>query len=188
MLDWKIFAASIAALLIISTLLIGGSGIGGFFGSVGKTIGDWLGNSPFGGFFGSSSPKTNEVDLTLHPRNLTLKSESAVNITTPSIILEEFNGKIRIDFESNTLTLEESNSPLKLNLDLQNITIEKIKIGRLAIENTEFEIKPNITTDNGTIEMVNFIGRCTIEENSIKLKGNLSILAVRIGDLNWKIS
>ena len=45
MFDWKILAASFAALLVVSSVLVGGFGFTDILG----TLSDWMGESPLSG-------------------------------------------------------------------------------------------------------------------------------------------
>lgn len=186
MLDWKILAASFASLLVISSVLVGNFGVQDFFSDVVDGIGDLLGGSPFGGFFGTPSSKNKEVEITLFPQSFTLQSDSILNISN-SVGIEGFDGVLHLYFTNQSLVMKEKNSPLTLNLRLEHLEIENIKLGKTTVENMAFEVKPNITTNNGTMEMTNFLGRAVVEENKLTLHGNVSLLKITIGDLQFEL-
>ncbi len=50
MLDWKIMGAAFAALLIVSAVVVGGTGGFGVTDIFDRLM-DWLKSSPYGGFF-----------------------------------------------------------------------------------------------------------------------------------------
>ena len=187
MLDWKIVGASFAALIVISTVMLGNFGIGDFFSDLFGKTGDLLGGSPFGGFFSNPTARNMEVDVTLFPDNFVLIPDSKINLTIDSINLEEFQGEIRVYFSTQTLVLKEANSPLIVNTPLQEIKIENIVLNKLLLENEAFEIKPNISTSNGTMDMTGFLGTAFIHEDNIELIGNVSSLRIEIAGLEFQL-
>jgi len=180
MLDWKILAASFAALLFVSSMLIGGLGITDFFSTIVNKISEWFGSSPFGNVFSSPAKATNEnVDITLYTSVFTLKPDSNINISTDEITLTEFNGEVEADFQSNTLTFKHSNTPLTISTALQETHIINLKLDKLLVENIQLQIKSekwNITSSNASIEIYDFYGTASITNKSIILKGNVSRL------------
>ena len=78
MLDWKILAASMVALLVISSLFIGGGGVRDSLSSILDKISEYLGTSPFSGFLTSDNNVEavgdKPVSLLLSPDTLTLNS------------------------------------------------------------------------------------------------------------------
>lgn len=187
MLDWKILAASFVALLVVSSVLLGGFGIGEFFSDLINKIGEWLGSSPFGGFFSTPTAKTKEIDIVLYPANLSLKPDSSINVSTDMITLTNFKGEISTDFENETLIFKESDSSLIVEIPLERITIPDLQIKKMSFENVRFDMKPNITGENGSIEIYDFLGKGIIAVGSVEFQGNVSKMTVKIGDMEWEV-
>ena len=187
MLDWKIVGASFAALIVISTVMLGNFGIGDFFSDLFDRTGNRLGGSPFGGFFSTPTARNMEVNVTLFPDDFVLIPDSAINLTIEPINLEDFQGEIRVYFSNQTLILKEKNSPLTINTDLRDIEIENLVLNKLLLEDEAFEIEPNITTSNGTIDMTGFLGTAFIHTDNIELIGNVSSLKIEIAGLEFQL-
>lgn len=187
MLDWKILAASFVALLVVSSVLLGGFGIGEFFSDLMNKIGEWLGSSPFGGFFSTPTAGTKEIDIVLYPANLSLKPDSSINVSTDAVTLTNFKGEINADFEDEVLIFRESGSSLTVETPLKRITIPDLQIKRLSFENIRFAVKPNITGENGSIEIYDFLGRGTITVGTVEFQGNISRMTVKMGDMEWEV-
>lgn len=178
MLDWKIMAASFAALLVASTVLVGG--VGGFgVTDVFNQLMDWLKSSPFGGFFQAPIASTNEVDITLFPKTYELKTTSDINLSIGSIELLQFNGDILADFEGKSLVFQESNTPLNIRMPLQSMTIQDISVSKIILENARFIVRSNeldTSGDNSTIEISDFSGEIRFNMDSVELHGNVSVV------------
>jgi hypothetical protein len=180
MLDWKILVAAVAALLVASTVLVGGSGgldfgLGDIFGR----IGEWLKSSPFGGFFQSPIASTHEVNIILHPRIYTLKTSSNINVTIDPIDLIEFSGDIKADFQEKMLIFKESGTQLNIRMPLHNMTIINIGVDRIVLTETDFVVNSgdlDISGENSTIEITDFLGEIVIDMESVTLNGNVSMV------------
>jgi len=187
MLDWKILAASFVALLVVSSVLLGGFGIGEFFSDLINKIGEWLGSSPFGGFLSAPTTETKQIDIMLYPANLSLLPDSIVNISTDAVTLTNFKGEINMDFKDKTLIFKESGSSLTVEVPLEGITVSDLQIKKMSFENLIFDVKPDITGGNGSIEIHDFLGKGIITTRGVGFQGNVSKMTVRIGDLNWEV-
>jgi hypothetical protein len=180
MLDWRILAASFAALLFISSVLVGGLGITDFFSTIANKISEWLGSTPFSNIFSSQSKTSSEeVDLTLYTPFFTLKPDSSVNITTEGITLKEFEGEVNIDFQNSGIFFRPINTQLTIDTVLKEVNISNLRLSKLLVDNTMLRIKSdkwNITSDNGSVEMHGFEGYASVTNSSITLKGNVSRL------------
>jgi hypothetical protein len=178
MLDWKILVAAFAALLIASTVLVGG--FGGFgLTDIFDNIGDWLKSSPFGGFFEAPVASTHQVGITLKPEIYTLKTSSSINLSIDSIDFVDFNGNIEADFQEKTLIFTEANTPLNIKMPLQNITIHDIRVDKIFLEGTDFSVSSDqleTTGENGTIEIYDFSGEIRFSPDFVGLYGNVSMV------------
>ncbi len=176
MIDWKILAASFAALLVVSSVLVGDFGIRDFFSGLVEKITELLGGSPFGAF---SIPGAGhaEIDLNLYPENITFQPDGPVNITSESITIENFQGSVTTGAAQESAVFEESRG-FRITMQLNNnITIHGLSIGKLSVPNVKFELTSNqsrIDSESGLIELYNFAGDAVIQRNHIALKGNVS--------------
>jgi len=187
MLDWKIAAAAVVALLVVSTVLLGGFGIGEFFSDIINKIGEWLGSSPFGGFFATPTTPTKEINIVLYPANLSLKPESDINVSVNTVTLRDFRGEIDINFNADIITFKELGSALTIEVPLEKVTIPNLRIKNMKFENMKFDIKPSITSENGSMEIHGFLGNTTVNEDNIEFLGNISKMIVTIGNMSWEI-
>lgn len=182
MLDWKILAASVAALLIASTILVGTSSAQGFgfdFNDFFKGIEEWLKSSPLGGLFQAPVASVYPVDIVLEPNAYVLKTGSDTNLTIDTMNINNFNGDIGADFEEKSIVFKQSNTDLSIRMPLQNITIDNIEIDKIFLENTNFMVTYNqldTKGENATIEMSDFSGQVLFNLFSIELHGNVSMV------------
>ena len=183
MLDWKILAASFAALLFVSTLLVGDFGIPNFFGDIADKLGEWLGNSPFGGMFtaptSSSVIDSDTINVKIFPDSFVLRPDFPVNITFDKKEIISFSGEITIDYEEKRITLDQSNSQLSIIMPIENIKIHGLKLAKLLIQEKGLDASTGnweIKTENGSIEIYDFSGIGEITSRSIELDGNITKL------------
>ena len=83
--------------------------------------------------------------------------------------------------------LSESKTQLRITLPL-NLTLHNLVLSSLTVENTKFLIQPNMTADNGTIEISGFVGTGRLTSEGLELDGNVSRIRTTIGDLRWELS
>ncbi len=187
MLDWKILGASVAALLIASTVLVSGAGGMDFgLGDIFERITEWLKSSPFGGFFQSPVASLYEVDITLYPKTYTLKTISTVNLSVDSVDLIEFNGYIDSDFINKKLVFRQDSTPLKIEMPLKNITISSIKVDRIYLDDTDFVVTSNeldTSGQNATIEITDFSGDIQFYPDYVEFHGNVSMIKGNNNDI-----
>jgi len=183
MLDWKILAASFAALLVLSSVLLGAFGIGDFLAGAAEKARELLGGAPFSGLFTGRGSPEQQITLTLFPENFTLVPDSAVAITIGDIQLNDFAGEIGIHFDSNKLILEEKESSLSISLPITETEIEQVSLASLKLENAVFDVGPTISTDNGTFELTHFSGTVTVTEKNVEFFGNVSSIKIKIGEI-----
>ena len=121
------------------------------------------------------------------PENITLKPEGEVEIITKTSTFTGFKGSININLEGRAITLSEDGSTFKAMIPSDNVTISGFRLARLSLEETKFDIEPDITTENGTINIRDFVGNCTAVADALELQGNVSALSAAMGDLEWEM-
>ena len=191
MLDWRIAGASFAALIVVSSVFIGGSsfGIGDFFSDIMEQIGGWMKDSPFGGFFSTPVTSTTRVSMTLFSDTLEFSPSNEANITTISgANITGFSGTVTADLPGETVLLTEPGTPLRISLPLDRLEFAELEMASLLLENTGFLIDPNMTTDNGTVEITGFLGTGTLTTKGLKIEGNVSRLRTIIGGMTWELT
>ncbi|MFQ5647750.1 MAG: hypothetical protein ACE5FW_00785 [Candidatus Aenigmatarchaeota archaeon] len=190
MIDWRILGASFVALLAVSSVFVGASGafgIGDFFSNLMAQIGSWLQGSPFGGFFAAPEARSSQIDILLFPENFTLKPDTPINVNLDGVYLTDFKGEVTTDFLNKTISFSEEGSPLQIAMPMKETVIEDFKLTSFSATGVRFQISPNITAENGTLDMGGFLGTCTITEEHIHFQGNISRVRAKIGDLLWEI-
>jgi hypothetical protein len=185
MLDWKILGGVFAALLLVSAVLVSSSKTSDFFSDLSRNINEWLKKSPFGGFFEIPVKSVNPVEFTFYPEQFELKPDNIVNITLGNTTIFNFKGVFNLNFKGNRLEMKETGSNLII-AQSGGFVIKELIIGKLSLSDMKFDVhseKVNITVENSTVEIFDFIGNGMIEGNGIKLIGNVSKVK---GD-NWGI-
>ena len=188
MIDWKILASAFIALLVVSFILLGGFGLGGLFSGGINAIGEWFGSSPFGGFLSSQETDTKSVTVRLFPSNITLKPDDEVVIEAGTMNLTGFRGHMQMDFEGNAAVLAEDNTKLKVTIPLEGVKISGLRLAKLSLSGMKFTVEPNVTTSNGTIRITGFSGSASTTADALELRGNISKLVAKIGDLEWEMT
>lgn len=181
MLDWKILAASFAALLFVSSMLVGDFGVRDFFSTVVEKLGEWLGNSPFGGLFTAPTSIMNvdTINLKLYPDLFVLKPDSSVNISFDKKEVVNFVGEITVDYNNKKIILDEINSPLNIVIPIETTRISGLKLKKLLVKDIKIDVSAGeweISNDNGSIEIYDFSGLGEIDVNRIQLEGNITRL------------
>jgi hypothetical protein len=176
MLEWKILAAAFSALLVVSMVLVGNSGIKDTFGGIVGKLTDWLGGTPISLPGGTGKPGTNQVSITLYPKNFTLKPETKLNLTLGESYFENFNGDVSFDFQAGKIYLQEKGSSLLVSSKLQNFTIPDLRLSKLSLKEMKFMVhaQTDITSENGTMEIQGFQGVFSLGNSSIILSGNVT--------------
>lgn len=182
MIDWKIMAASLAALLFVSSVFVGDFGLREFFGTITEKLGEWLGNSPFGGLFTAPTSSVIDADvvsLKIYPETFTLRPDHPVNITFGTHTITDFTGDISVDYVGNVLAFDEANSQLVLEMPIETTAVEGMFIKKLVIDNEKIDVSTGdweISSNNGSIELYDFDGIAEIDSGMIALSGNISKL------------
>jgi hypothetical protein len=171
MLDWKILAASFAALLIVSSVLIGGLG----FTDIVDNIRDWLGGSPFGGIVDFPEAGSKEATVIIYSTPFSFSPDVPINATIGDASMEGFSGIVSADFDA--LSLEFSSDSFTLSFPISNITLEDISIGKLELDNADFAVKDGeleTSAENGTLEFSDFVGSIAFRDTRATLTGNFT--------------
>jgi hypothetical protein len=182
MLDWKIMAASLAALVFVSSVFVGDFGIRDFFGTLTERLGEWLGNSPFGGLF--TAPTTSiinadTVSLKIYPDTFLLKPDHSVNVTFGRREIADFMGEIEVDYVRKRITLDEANSHLILTMPLEQTTFTGVMLKKFVVDKERIDVSTGdweISSHNGTIELYDFQGTVEIDSRSVSFSGNITRL------------
>ncbi len=174
MLEWKILAAAFSALLVVSMVIVGNSGIKDAFGGIVGKLTDWLGGTPISIPGGKSG--TSQVSITLYPKNFTLKPESKLNLTLGESYFENFNGDVSFDFQAGRISLQEKSTSFVVFSPIQNFTIPDLRISKLSLKEMKFLVhaQTDITNENGTLDIQNFQGSFSVANSSIILSGNVT--------------
>lgn len=188
MLDWKILAASMVALLVISSLFIGGGGVRDSLSSILDKISEYLGTSPFSGFLTSDNNVEavgdKPVSLLLSPDTLSLVPDEPATLTFGDTIYTDFQGIIILSFENKDVTLKTDSVQISFPLTRLDITLT---LNSLELENTRFHIEPDLSTDEGSLSLVGFQGEAIATPEGLQLDGTATSLRVSIGDLEFEL-
>jgi hypothetical protein len=191
MLDWRILGASFAALIVVSSVFLGGvsqGGIGDIFSGLIDQISGWFEGSPFGGFVSTpSADKAMVVSIVLLPGEYYLEPDSSVSVMSGSTSISKFSGRIAPDFSSDALLLEERGSELSITVPLEGVVVEDVSIKSLRMSGTGFRIEPDMSTENGTIEVAGFSGTISFSASGAELLGNVTRLTAQTGELRWEL-
>lgn len=176
MLEWKILAAAFSALLVISIVLVGNTGVKDLFGGIVGKLTDWLGGSSVSLPGGLGKSGTNIVYITLYPNNFTLSPGYKLNLSLGESYFENFNGEISTDFQAGKISLNDK-SGFSVSSPIQPLTIQDLKLSRLQLKEMKFTLvssQSNITNENGSLDMQGFSGAFSITPSSITLSGNVT--------------
>lgn len=184
MIDWKIIAASIVALLFVASLFIGGLGIRDFLSGGVEKISEYLGGSPFGGVV-STQKGEKEISFLISPSEITIKPDAEVSLEAEQTRFSGFKGEILLSFSNSTVDLRSSS--LSINFPLKNLNISSLALSTFSLQRTKLEIKPNISTDSGDLEMKGFMGSAIATSKGLEFRGKVSQLKVTIGDLSFQL-
>lgn len=173
MLDWRILAASFAALLIVSSVLIGGLG----FTDVIDKVRDWLGGSPFGGFVEFPEAGSKEATIIIYRTPFSFSPSAGINATIGDAVMTDFSGTVSADFTDLKLTFAEGG--FAVSFPISNITLEDVSISRISLDVSDFAVKNEdleTSAENGTLEISDFAGRIEFRDTRATLIGNVSVV------------
>jgi len=174
MFDWKILAASFAALLIVSSVLVGGLG----FTDIVDSVREWLGGSPFGGFVDFPEAGSKAAAVTIYSSPLTLDLNKPINATIGDVSITGFSGTLISNLDDSTLLFK--SDTFTLTFPVSNTTLDNIMIGKMFLESADFSIMNGdleTSAENGTLEISDFSGRIIFTETAITLSGNFTSIS-----------
>jgi len=182
-MDWKILGASMIAILLIGGLLA--TQEGGLASSALGRLKDWLSKSPFEGFLVARASGPKEVSLTMSTMELSLDPRSPVNMTSQTAAFTDFKGRINISFEKKKVALASSSFSAELPLDEWHVY--GLQLPSASFGPVKFNVRGQVQSDNGSVDMADFLGNATITPDQLLLEGNVSRLSVRMGDLEMEL-
>jgi len=188
MLDWKILAASLVAMLFVSSVFIGGLGIRDILSDLVEKVSGYLGSSPIDNIFPSSQDQDTEggtVSIFISPKNLEMIPDSEATIISGDTVFSGFTGTLKLNFDNNTAELVSSS--LTITFPIETMKIESLTLNTFSMEETKFDIKPDLSTDSGNLQISGFLGEASITPEGIELTGEVSELKVTIGDLDFEL-
>ena len=186
LLEWKILAAIFAVIIVISSALVGSSGIRDFFMNSTGNLGDWMSESPFGSFFSTPQKGTTSVMIKLFADNLTLDLEAPVNISAGRSSISNFKGLAIFDFRGNSSEFIPAGSDIRLSTELGSTTIRDVRMTKILLKDIGFIVtseKTNITGSGDDIEIYDFSGDIHVTDH-VLLVGNVS----KVNNGQWSIS
>ena len=172
MLDWKILAASFAALLVVSSVLVGGFG----FTDILDKLNEWLGGSPFGGFVAAPLRATKPVTVIFFPDYFELPVDG-VSFRAGDADFEDFTGTLEANLSSKTISFFPGDTGFRVTLPLSDLAIDDVKIGRLSLEDMDFHVISHAldtSGENASLEVYDFSGKLSINQELVRLDGNVT--------------
>ncbi len=147
----------------------------GLLSDVFNKIREWFDSSPFGGIFSQPVKRVEEIDMTFYPESFEKELQSPVNITSVSTNVYNFRGTIGIS--GRQVSLRESGTALAVECESESFDITGLEIPKLELENMRLMMISgnwNETTENGTVELTDFLGKAFVRNGSIELVGKVS--------------
>jgi hypothetical protein len=190
LLEWKIFAAIFAVLIVASSAIFGGGGVSsGLFNSTGGGL-DWS------NMFGSLFPHANETQQTapavendvvieLMVGSMTFAFDSPVSITSGDSEMSNFTGNVEFDFTTNSSLFIPSGSTFTMRKPIAVTQIRGATIKSLVLDKADYSVIAggSDTTGKGDrIEIAGFSGTITAS-GRITLSGTVN----SVTNGKWKI-
>ena len=172
MFDWKILAASFAALLVVSSVLVGGFG----FTDILDKLNEWMGDSPLSGLVTAPSVGSKEATITLHTDSFRISVNQA-SFTSGESEFTSFTGDVNANLTADTINLVQKDSKFSATLPLAKTILEKVSIAKFSMDETSFSVSSRSLETSGkdvSLEIVGFIGDVTITSEYITLEGNVT--------------
>ena len=164
-------------LLLSSTILVTSVSGEGFLSDILENIKKWFESSPFGNILSAPVKSTEEVVLVFNSDGFALEIPTPVNITTNTSRIINFKGMLKVDNEEGKAIFTQSGSSLSVEESIAGITINNLMLDALELNSREVHIMSgnwNETSQNGSVEMKDFVGRAILTHSTIKLQGNVS--------------
>jgi hypothetical protein len=172
MLDWKILAASFAALLVVSSVLVGGFG----FQDILEKVNEWMGDSPLSGLMTAPAAGSRQASVTFYPDSFELSLDDA-SFTAGDARFKAFTGKLVANLTSDEIELIQGDTDFRATLPLTTASLEDISIPKISLEKTSFSVSSRSLETSGQgvpLEVLNFHGDVTITGDHVLLDGNVT--------------
>ena len=173
MFDWKILAASFAALLVVSSVLVGGFGFQDILGK----LNEWMGDSPLSGLVTSPTRGTKQVSVTFYPESFQLSVNNAA-FSSGDSEFRSFTGTLDANLTSDEIILTQD-SGFSATLPLTSTSLSSASISSISLEKTSFSVTSQSLETSGqdvSLEIVGFSGDVTITSEHVQLNGNVTSL------------
>ena len=174
MFDWKIMAASFAALLVVSSVLVGGFG----FTDILDTFKDFLGDVPFEGLvtspLGGGASKSAMVSF--RADSLSLDLERA-EFTADSTSFTDFSGNLQANLTNDVVSLSQIDTDLKISIPLTEVIIQEASLDSLSLADTSFTVSSDSLETSGSntsLDITGFSGQIKVTSDIVELSGNFS--------------
>jgi hypothetical protein len=172
MFDWKILAASFAALLVVSSVLVGGFGFGDILGK----LKEWLGESPLGGFVTAPVRGSRQAEIVLTGDVLEIPLEGT-DFSIGDAEFRGYTGSIRADFPNDRLEFVSGSGSVAF--PYRGLTIGDMSLGSLTLEDSDFHVLSeglDTSAEGATLEVQGFTGSLSVGDSSITLDGNVTLI------------
>ncbi|MBI4182346.1 MAG: hypothetical protein HY520_05255 [Candidatus Aenigmarchaeota archaeon] len=180
MLDWKILAASLVALLVISSLFLGAFGIQDFFGGIAEQIGRYTGADPLANLPAGDAPEEEPtLTLVLRPASFALTPSAPATIRSGETVISGFAGDMAFSFQNQTATLRSKD--IQIAFPLVSVEVTSLRLARLQAEAVPFSLPPDVAADEGALDLRGFSGRATATPEGLTLEGSADSLSFTIG-------
>lgn len=182
MLDLRVLAA-LAIALVVALFAVGN------LGETRDLIEKGLGKAslladrvdlPIPGLAGSAVP----VKLLLESE-VAIQPDSAVDVRVGAVNITGFRGALAVDRGAKLLRI--SQGELAIAAPLAETRFENVVIGTLSVQGAAFTILPNVTTENGSLELRGFRGSLVLSSQGALLDGNVTSLRTAIGGREWEL-
>jgi hypothetical protein len=190
LLEWKIFAAIFAVLIVASSAVFGGGGMGSsLFNATGGGF-DW-GSLPFGSLFSHAGNETqtpttqNDVVIELTVDKMAFTFASPVSITSGDSEMSNFTGSVDFDFLTNSSLFIPSGSTFTMRKPIAVTEISGVTIESLVLEKADYSVISGGSTTAGKddrIEISGFSGTI-MATGKLTLSGTVS----SVTNGKWKI-
>ncbi len=137
----------------------------------------WFESSPLGNLFATPIKRIEVVKLSFYPETFEITADDFVNISTGTSEVSNFKGDMGIDMGNKILVLKETGSSLSIKETIGEVSIEGLKINSIEVKDMKLVLTSgnwNETTENGSVIIKDFLGKCVIKEGIIELDGNVS--------------
>jgi hypothetical protein len=171
-------AAAVLAVLFFSMMLtIPTARAEGLLSDFFEMIKKWFESSPLGNLFAMPVKRIEVLKMSFYPENFEFTADDFVNVSTGTSEISNFKGSMGIDMGNKVMVLKEAGSSLSVRETIGEVSIEGLKINSLELRDMKLVLTSgnwNETTENGSVEIKDFLGKGVIREGVIELDGNVS--------------